>query len=351
MKGSLPPSSRFTRAMRAARALGDPRAGRDRAGEGDAVHALVVDRALAHLARARERFTTPAGRCSKQAASASVDSGVSSEGLRHGGVAGRQRGRELPGQQQQRVVPGHDAGHHAERLLDHERQLGASIGRDHAAGRRRGRARRSSRRRAAVQPTSSRFSSSGLPPSRVMSSASSSVRARSRAATSCSASARSAAGVAAQPGAASAAAAIAASICSARGERDGGDGSSRAGSSTTSARAVAGHQLAADQQPGLGSAWRAILRERLGPGLRALPARARGGRRPPARAAARRSSGRRKPVATSSGGIAASAASGRAGRPRPTWAAAARRPRSRRRSPPPGAPGAPTGRGPGTGCG
>ena len=54
--------------------------------------------------------------------------------LADGGVAGRERGGELPGQQQQRVVPGDDAGDRADRLLDHERELARLDRRDHPAG-------------------------------------------------------------------------------------------------------------------------------------------------------------------------------------------------------------------------
>ena len=54
--------------------------------------------------------------------------------LADGRVAGRQRRRELPGEQQQRVVPRHDAADHADRLLQHERELRRLDRRDHAAG-------------------------------------------------------------------------------------------------------------------------------------------------------------------------------------------------------------------------
>ena len=89
-------------------------------------------------------------------------------GLADDAVAGRERRRELPGEQQQRVVPGDDAADDAERVLDDHRQLGRLDRRDHPAGAGRGRSRRSSRRPPRVHSTSSRFSISGLPPSAVI---------------------------------------------------------------------------------------------------------------------------------------------------------------------------------------
>ena len=159
-------------------------------------------------------------------------------------VARRQRRRELPREQQQRVVPRHDAGDDAHRLLEHERELRGLDRRDHAAREvapqlgvvveRRGRPSRPRRR----------SRSRGLPPSRVIVSASSSVFARIRAATSCSSSARSPAGIAAHPREAARAAPIAASTCSSDGSATVAKTSPRAGSSTSSAPPVAVNQLA-----------------------------------------------------------------------------------------------------------
>ena len=81
MNGSLPPSSRLIARDALGAARGDPLAGLDRAGERDAVDALVGDDPLADVAGAREQVTTPAGRCSKHGASIRVESGVSSRGL------------------------------------------------------------------------------------------------------------------------------------------------------------------------------------------------------------------------------------------------------------------------------
>ena len=115
------------------------------------------------------RLTTPAGRCVEAAGAASrVESGVSSEGLATTRVARRERRRDLPGEQQQRVVPGDDAADDPERVLDDHRQLARLDRRDHPAGAGRGRSRRSSRRRPRVHSISSRFSTSGLPPSAVI---------------------------------------------------------------------------------------------------------------------------------------------------------------------------------------
>ena len=109
MNGSLPPSSRLTRATRSAQtpAIRLPRL--DRAGERDAVDALVADDRLAHVARAGEQVDD-AGR-------QVVEAGRERERrqrrqlrrLADGRVAGGERGRELPREQQQRVVPGDDA--------------------------------------------------------------------------------------------------------------------------------------------------------------------------------------------------------------------------------------------------
>ena len=82
MNGSLPPISRLTRATRSAHDRRDPLAGRDRAGEGDAVDPLVADDPRADVAGAGDEVhdARPAGARST-GASARVESGVSSEGL------------------------------------------------------------------------------------------------------------------------------------------------------------------------------------------------------------------------------------------------------------------------------
>ncbi len=56
-------------------------------------------------------------------------------GLGYDGVARGQGRGELPDQQEQRVIPRHDQAAHAERLLDHEVELVAGHGADHASQR------------------------------------------------------------------------------------------------------------------------------------------------------------------------------------------------------------------------
>ena len=49
-------------------------------------------------------------------------------GLQHHGVAGGERRAELPGGDDQRVVPGHDRGHDPDRLAGHERERLGPVG-------------------------------------------------------------------------------------------------------------------------------------------------------------------------------------------------------------------------------
>ena len=134
MNGSLPPISRFTRATRSAQATATRLPVST-----EPVKAMQSTRSSRTIASPTSpapatRFTTPAGRCSKHGASMSVESGVSSEGLQTVVLPAASAGRELPREQQQRVVPGHDAADDAHRLLDDQRQLGGLDRRDHAAG-------------------------------------------------------------------------------------------------------------------------------------------------------------------------------------------------------------------------
>ena len=135
MNGSLPPISRLMRATRSAHAAAirlpvsiepvkatqstpssadDP--GADLAGAGE-----QVDDARRQVLEARRERQGGERRQLR--------------GLADRGVAGGQRRRQLPGQEQQRIVPGHDAGDHADRLLDHQRQLGRLDRGNHPAGR------------------------------------------------------------------------------------------------------------------------------------------------------------------------------------------------------------------------
>ena len=134
MNGSLPPISRFTRATRSAQtaAIRLPVST-------EPVKATHSIRSSATIAAPTSpapatTLTTPAGRWSKQEAAARVESGRQLRGLGDGRVAGGERRRELPREQQQRVVPGDDAADRADRVLDHERQLARLDRGDHAAG-------------------------------------------------------------------------------------------------------------------------------------------------------------------------------------------------------------------------
>ena len=134
MNGSLPPISRFARATRCAQATATRLPVST-----EPVNATQSTRSSCVIASPTSpapaiRFTTPAGRWSKQPAQHQRRKRRQLRRLADGRVAGGQRGRELPGQQQQRVVPGHDAAHHAHRLLQHQGELGRLDRRDHAAG-------------------------------------------------------------------------------------------------------------------------------------------------------------------------------------------------------------------------
>ena len=132
MNGSLPPSSRFTRAIR--------RAARS------AIRVPVATLPVNAMPSTRSSSTSRSPTSPPPASSATRPAGQVVDARRERergqrrelgrlaqrGVAGRQHRRELPGEQQQRVVPRHDAGDDAERLLEHERELGRLDGRDHA---------------------------------------------------------------------------------------------------------------------------------------------------------------------------------------------------------------------------
>jgi hypothetical protein len=122
------------RAVRSAQRTAIRFAGRDRAGEGDAVDALVGDDLLTDVAGAGEQ-RDQTGRQVVEAGGEHQRRDRRQLGrLADDGVAGRQRGRELPGEQQQRVVPGDDRPDDTERLLEHERELGRLDRRDDPAG-------------------------------------------------------------------------------------------------------------------------------------------------------------------------------------------------------------------------
>ena len=113
---------------------GDPLARVDGAGECDAVDPVVADDPLADLARAGEQVDDAGGEVVE-----AVGEGQRRERRQLGGLAddrvpGRESGRELPREEQQRVVPRHDAGDDAHRLLQHQGELRRLDRRDHAAG-------------------------------------------------------------------------------------------------------------------------------------------------------------------------------------------------------------------------
>ena len=114
-------------------ALGDPRAGADAPGERDAVDALVVHDPLADVATAGQQRHEAGREVVHARRERQRRERRELRRLAQSGVAGGEHGRELPGQQEQRVVPRHDAGDEPERLLQHERELRGLDRRDHPA--------------------------------------------------------------------------------------------------------------------------------------------------------------------------------------------------------------------------
>ncbi len=135
MNGSLPPISRLTRATRSAqtRAIRLP----------VSTEPVNATQAMRSSATSRGADVTGAGDEVDDPVREVVEAAGEREGrqrrdlrrLADGGVARGERRRELPGQEQQRVVPGDDAGHRPDRVLDHQRQLGGLDRGDHAPGR------------------------------------------------------------------------------------------------------------------------------------------------------------------------------------------------------------------------
>ena len=134
MNGSLPPISRLIRATRSAQraAIFFPVSTEPvKATQSTRSSATI---AVAHVARAREQRNGTGGEVREAVGQHQRGERGELRGLAHHGVARRQRRRELPGEQQQRVVPGHDRAHHADRLLHHQRELGGLDRRDHPPG-------------------------------------------------------------------------------------------------------------------------------------------------------------------------------------------------------------------------
>ena len=113
---------------------GDPLAGLDRAGERDALDPLVGHQRRADRAVAGDDVHDPGGEVVEARGDREGRQRRELRGLRHGRVAGGERRGQLPRQQQQRVVPRHDAGHRPDRVLDHQRELAGLDRRDHATG-------------------------------------------------------------------------------------------------------------------------------------------------------------------------------------------------------------------------
>ena len=117
--GDLPPSSSVTLVEVLRGRLGDRPAGRGGAGERDLVHAGVPGQRGAGLPRQpRHHVDDPGGKPASANSRAKPERGRRGVlgRLDHDRAARRQRGRELPGQQQQRRVPRRDRRDHADRL-------------------------------------------------------------------------------------------------------------------------------------------------------------------------------------------------------------------------------------------
>ncbi len=114
--------------------VGDLLARLDRAGERDAVDALVGDDRLADLPGAREDVDHPCREVLEALGERERRERGQLGRLGDDRVPGCERRRDLPRQQQQRVVPGDDAADDAHRLLEDEGKLRRLDRRDDAAG-------------------------------------------------------------------------------------------------------------------------------------------------------------------------------------------------------------------------
>ncbi len=109
-------------------------AGGDRSGEGDAVDARVGGERGADVAGPGEEVDHAGGHVPEGLGQHQGRERRQLRGLADDAVAGGQGRCDLPGEEQQRVVPGDDAADDAERVLDDHRQLGRLDRRDHAPG-------------------------------------------------------------------------------------------------------------------------------------------------------------------------------------------------------------------------
>ena len=144
MLAALPPSSRVTFLCEPGHRLGDRPADGRRAGEGDLVDVGVGDQRLPGRAGAGDDVDD-AGRQVGLLADLGEEQRGQRRGLgrlEHDGVAAGQRGGDLPGQHQQREVPGDDLAGDAQRL-----RVTAAVARRTSACRPSRRSRRSAPRR------------------------------------------------------------------------------------------------------------------------------------------------------------------------------------------------------------
>ena len=145
MNGSLPPISRFIRATRSAHlaAIRLP-VSTEPVNATQSTRSSDTIRSPTSPAPASSD-TVPAGRWLHARGQHQRGDRRELGGLGHHRVARGKRRGQLPRQQQQRVVPGHDRADHAHRLLHHQRELGGLDRRDHPARRSCGRSPRRSR--------------------------------------------------------------------------------------------------------------------------------------------------------------------------------------------------------------
>ena len=109
MNGSLPPISRLTRATRSAQTAAIRLPVSTEPGEGNAVDALVGDDLSADVAGARDEVDDARREVLEALGERESRERRDLRRLADRGVAGGERRRELPRQEEQRVVPGDDA--------------------------------------------------------------------------------------------------------------------------------------------------------------------------------------------------------------------------------------------------
>ena len=134
MNGSLPPISRLTRATRSAQAAATflPVA-TDPVKATPSTRGVAHDR-RAHVARAGDQVDDARRQVVEARGEHQGRERRELRGLADHRVPRRQRRRQLPGEQQQRVVPGDDAADHADRLLHDQRELAGLDRGDHPPG-------------------------------------------------------------------------------------------------------------------------------------------------------------------------------------------------------------------------